>query len=240
MAELWQCVISLLGSLPARSRSGLADLIDGVRRTFGSDPDLRRRVAFSIAMIALSAKMAKADGVVTQDEVRAFHQIFEIPDEEQRNVRRVYALAKQDTAGFEAYATQLAGLCGSGEDNCLLLEDILDGLFHIAKADGALHEREVAYLNRIATIFRIDAVHFERILSRHAQGPGANPYAVLDLPQDTSFETVRRRYRALVVENHPDKLIARGMPADFIAIATTRLAAINAAFELIEKSRVMA
>src|SRR5690606_39587895 len=128
------------------------------------NPDLRRRVAFSIAMIALSAKMAKADGIVTQNEIRAFQQIFVVPQSEERNVARLFDLAKQDVAGFEAYAQQMAGLCGSGTQNCAMLEDILDGLFHIAKADGMVHEREVGFLRRVAEIFDIDEVHFETIL----------------------------------------------------------------------------
>ena len=131
--SIWQ----LLKRVTAHPRaSGVAGIVEAVRTVFGGDPDLRRRVAFSVAMIALSAKMAKADGVVTQDEIRAFQQIFEIPASERHNVARLYDLAKQDIAGFEAYAQRMAGLCGSGKANCAMLEDILDGLFHIAKADG--------------------------------------------------------------------------------------------------------
>lgn len=220
------------------SGAKLSRALDSLKTFFASDPQLRRRVAFSIAMIALSAKMAKADGVVTQDEVRAFQQIFLIPDEETRNVARLYDLAKQDTAGFEFYARRLAALCGSGEPNCAMLEDILDGLFHIAKADGVVHEREVAFLSRIAELFAIEPAHFERILARHALASGrGDPYAVLGVGVGASFDEVKKRYRALVAENHPDRLIARGVPAEFLAIATTRLAAINAAYEMIEKGR---
>jgi len=240
MDTIWSRLGVALAGLPALGASGVGSLLETLRATFRGDPALRRQVGFSIAMIALSAKMARADGVVTQDEVRAFHGIFEVPAGEMRNVQRVYNLAQGDTAGFETYARQLAALCGTGDDNCLLLQDILDGLFFIAEADGIVHEREVAYLRRIAEIFRIDAVHFNRVLARHARPTGNDPYAVLDLPVDTDFDLVRKRYRSLVVENHPDRLIARGMPKDFIAIATNRLAAINGAYEMIEKSRVPA
>ncbi len=115
-----------------------------------ADPTARRQVAFSIALIALSAKMAKADGIVTQDEVRAFQEIFEVPPKETRNVARLFDLAQRDVAGFETYAERMAQLCGSGHSNCVMLEDILDGLFHIAKADGLVHEREGLFLHRIA------------------------------------------------------------------------------------------
>jgi DnaJ like chaperone protein len=211
------------------------DVAEAVRTVFAGDPELRRRVAFSVAMIALSAKMAKADGVVTQDEIHAFQEIFSIPPKETRNVARLYDLAKADVAGYEAYAARMAGLCGSGKANCGMLEDILDGLFHIAKADGVMHERESMFLHHIAQIFKIDEAHYQRILARHLDLGDADPYAILGIDREAPFDEVRKHYRRLVANNHPDRLIARGLPQEFIAIATTRLAAINAAYELIER-----
>ncbi|MBZ9657049.1 J domain-containing protein [Phyllobacterium lublinensis] len=212
-----------------------SSLIEAVRTAFEGDPETRRRVAFSIAMIALSAKMAKADGVVSQVEVNAFHDIFHVPQQYQDQVSRLYNLAKQDVAGYEAYATQLAGLCGSGKPNCKMLEDVLDGLFHIAKADGALHDKELTFLGTVAEIFELDEAQFDRILARHAGRGHADPYLVLGLSRDVSFEAARKQYRALVRENHPDMLMARGVPEEFIAIANQRIAAINAAWEKVEK-----
>jgi DnaJ like chaperone protein len=229
--SIWQFVKRVTAS----TASGIGGVVDAVRAIFGADPELRRRVAFSVAMIALSAKMAKADGIVTQDEIRAFQQIFEIPAAERHNVARLYDLAKKDVAGFEAYAEKMAGLCGSGHKNCAMLEDILDGLFHIAKADGVLHERENLYLHRIAEIFRIEESHYQSILARHALLGEADPWLVLGVERDSPFAEVRKRYRSLVAANHPDKLIARGVPEEFIKIATTRIAAINAAYEMIER-----
>src|SRR5262249_17695188 len=142
---------------------GMADVMEAIRTFFSGDAELRRKVAFSIAMIALSAKMAKADGIVTQEEGRAFQQIFAIPPDEARNVARLYDLAQQDTAGYELYAERMARLCGSGRQNCAMLADILDGLFHIAKADGVLHDREGTFLKRIAEIFAIDEAHYQSI-----------------------------------------------------------------------------
>lgn len=229
--SIWQFVKRVTAS----TASGIGGVVESVRAVFGGDPDLRRRVAFSVAMIALSAKMAKADGIVTQDEVRAFQQIFEIPASERRNVYRLYDLARQDVAGFEAYAERMAGLCGSGKKNCAMLEDILDGLFHIAKADGVLHEREGFYLHRVAEIFHIEENHYQSILARHASLGEADPWLVLGIDRGSSFDEVKKRYRSLVAANHPDKLVARGLPEEFIKIATTRIAAINAAYEMIER-----
>ncbi len=227
-----------IGDIVSRvSGTALSNALEMVRTVFEGDPQLRRRIAFSIAMIALSAKMAKADGVVTQDEIRAFRQIFLVPRNEARNVTRLYDIAKQDTAGFEVYAQRLAAMCGSGQPNCAMLEDILDGLFHIAKADGVVHEREVAFLRRISEIFEIDAGHFQSILARHAELGDADPYLVLGVARDARFEDIRQRYRQLVRDNHPDRVIARGLPEEFVAIASKRIAAINAAYETIEKGQ---
>jgi DnaJ like chaperone protein len=225
-----------LGEIVSRvSGTALSNALEVVRTLFAGDPELRRRVAFSVAMIALSAKMAKADGIVTQNEIRAFRQIFLVPENEARNVARLYDIAKQDIAGYEIYAERLAGMCGSGHPNCAMLEDILDGLFHIAKADGMVHEREVAFLRRISEIFEISPDHFESILARHAIVGEGDPYKVLGVERNASFEDIRRHYRHLVRENHPDRAIARGLPEEFVAIASTRVAALNAAYETIEK-----
>ena len=201
----------------------------------GVDPEARRQVAFSVALVALSAKMAKADGIVTQDEVRAFQQIFEVPAGEVRNVARLYDLAKGDIAGFETYAARMASLFkDEGEEG--VLEDILDGLFHIAKADGYVHDREVGFLRRTAEIFRFEETRFEQILARHAVSPTENPYKILGLETSASFDEVKRKYRSLVASSHPDRLIARGVPREFIAIATERVAAFNTAYETIERA----
>ncbi len=183
------------------STNALSGVVEAVRTVFEGDPETRRRVAFSIAMIALSAKMAKADGiVVTPDEVRAFQEIFEVPPDETKHVARLYNLAKADVAGFEAYAERMARLCGSGEANCPMLEDILDGLFHIAKADGIVHERELHYIGRVAEIFQLDQVHFNRIVARHTIAHGGDPYVVLGVSRDASQDEIKRRYRELAME----------------------------------------
>jgi DnaJ like chaperone protein len=202
-----------------------------------SSSEVRRQATFAIGMIALSAKMAKADGIVTQPEVDAFCRIFTIPAGEEKNVSRVYNLARRDIAGYEAYARDIAHLLA---DDAEMLEDILDGLFDIAKADGAVHERELAYLARVAAIFGFDEVAFARIRARHVIDQGGDPYLVLNADPSWDFPHLRRHYRRLVADNHPDRLIARGVPEEFVRIATDRLAAINTAWERIERQRTRA
>ena len=197
-------------------------------------PTPARQVAFSVALIALSAKMAKADGIVTDSEVAAFRSIFSVPASQQQNVTRLFDLARQDVAGFEAYAARVASLYADSRD---VLVDVIDGLFAIAKADGAVHEAELIYLERVAEIFGIGGAAFEQIAARHVIGPEGDPYAILGANRDWPTDEIRAQYLKLVAENHPDRFIARGLPPDFIAIANDRLASINGAWEKVESER---
>lgn len=197
-----------------------------------SDPKARRQAAFSIAMIALSAKMAKADGIVTTDEIYAFRDLFEIPQAEQTNVARLFNLAKQDIAGFEAYAERIARLY---DEDMQTLEDILDGLFHIAKADGVIHEREQAFLIRVSQIFGFDTDAYEAIELRHTDQGEGDPYRILGVSSELNLDEIKKCYRKKVSEFHPDRMIARGVPPEFISIANDRMAAINTAWEHIQR-----
>ena len=235
--SIWDRLGDFIARASLCATTGVAEVVEAVRTLFSGDPELRRRVAFSVAMIALSAKMAKADGVVTQDEVRAFQEIFEVPPAETRNVARLYDLAKGDVAGFETYARQMAQLCGTGHSNCAMLEDILDGLFHIATADGVLHEREGQFLRRVAEIFRIDEAHYETILARHVHLGATDPYAVLGVPRTASSAEIKAVWRKLTREHHPDTMIAKGVPKEYVDRATSRMAAINAAYDRIRAER---
>ena len=220
-----------LGEGGARALRSLAAGVSSILARLG-DPVARRDAAFSAALIALSAKMAKADGVVTQSEVAAFRRIFKMPVTEQAHVASLFDLARRDVAGYDAYAARVARLYAHDPQ---VLEDVLDGLFVIAKADGAVHEAEFAFLEDVAAIFGFSGAAFARIAARHVIGPEGDPYQVLGVARGTPFADIRARYRRLVAENHPDVFIARGLPPDFIAIATDRLATINRAFEAIER-----
>lgn len=231
-------ISKLLDVVSENAQNVVSHIVEAVRTVFEGDPETRRKVAFSVAIIALSAKMAKADGVVTEDEVSAFQEIFDIPQHEANNVARLYNLAKRDVAGYDVYAERLAGLCGSGEQNCPILQDILDGLYHIAKADGVLHDRESAFLQHVGEIFGIDEVHFSQISARHVHPDGIDPFAVLGVTRQTPFNEIKRRYRDLAIKNHPDNMLARGVPEEFLAMAGDRMAKLNLAFEAIERAQV--
>jgi DnaJ like chaperone protein len=191
-------------------------------------------VAFTIAIIALGAKMAKADGVVTDDEIEAFGRIFRVPPSEEANVRRIFNLARQDVAGFEIYAAQIARIF---RGNPAVLEDVLDGLFEIAKADGVLHPGELAFLERVADIFGFAPGEFRRIRASHFGPDAADPYVILGVDHGAGDDEIRRTYHLLVRENHPDRLIARGVPEEFVRLANDKLAAINGAYRKIQEER---
>jgi DnaJ like chaperone protein len=225
-----------IGQAAESSVDAVSALLVKTGTLFGAIPDAatRRQVAFATALIALSAKMAKADGVVTQSEVQAFRRIFQVPAGEERHVARLFDLAQGDVAGYDAYARRVAGLYS---DDPGALVDVLDGLFFIAKADGAVHEAELVFLESVAEIFGIRGAAFEHVAARHVIGPEGDPYAILGVNRDWPYGEIRSAYLKLVAENHPDRFIARGLPADFIAIANDRLAAINRAYEQIERQR---
>jgi DnaJ like chaperone protein len=230
--SLWTCI----GQAAESGVGAIAALLAKTGALFGAmpDPATRREAAFSMALIALSAKMAKADGVVTQSEVEAFRNIFAVPPSEERHVARLFDLAKRDVAGYDSYAARVASLYA---DDRATLTDVIDGLFFIAKADGAVHEAEFAFVESVAEIFGIRGAAFEQIAARHVVGPEGDPYAALGVGRDWPMSEIRTQYRKLVAEGHPDRFIARGLPADFIAIANDRLAAINRAYEAIELQR---
>ncbi len=229
--SIWNRFGEILSSVTV---DAFSNVVEAVRSAFEGDPETRRQVAFSVAVIALSAKMAKADGVVTPDEIDAFRDIFHIPEKEANNVSRLYNLAKQDVAGFASYARQVSQLFP--EDKAVL-EDVMDGLYHIAKADGLVHDKEQAYLDTVADIFGISERSYERIKLRHLHPIDGDPYEIMEADPDWDDEALKGHYRMLVRENHPDRMMARGVPKEFVAIANDRLAAINRAWENIKRER---
>lgn len=194
-----------------------------------------REAAFTLALIALSAKMAMADGAVTASEVRAFNATVEIAKGQEPQIERLFNLAQQDVAGYDAYARKVARFFADAPET---LEHVLDGLFFIATADGMVHEAELDYLRSVSAIFGFDEVRFEQIAAQHVMlDESVDPYMVLGLAHDAPPEEVRRVYRLLVAEHHPDRLIAKGVPEELIDVATARMSAINLAYQAITKPK---
>lgn len=228
--SLWQRFTRFFGD----GVEAMSGLFDRLAARLGGDPEDRKQMAFSIAIVALAAKMAKADGVVTFDEIAAFKRLVAYPENQAKHVERLFDLARRDVAGYETYAAKIAALYDAGDP---ILVDILDALFEIAGADNFIHEAEIAYLAGVASAFHLTPLEFERIKLRHTMPEEGDPYLVIGADRSLDFDTLRKRYRALVAENHPDRLLARGVPAEFIAVANRRLAAINVAWDRIEMER---
>lgn len=227
--SIWQKIAEFLGAFA--DGTGLSALLDPDNWLPGG-----RETAFTMSIVALSAKMAVADGVVNRREVITFHKLVDIPEGADRHLDRFFALAQQDIAGFDTYARKVRKLFA---DSPATLEHVLDALFEIATADGLVHGDELAYLEAISEIFGFDTVRFEQIASQHMLLPSGNrnPYAVLGLAPDATDEEVRRTYRRLVAEHHPDRMIAKGVPEELMGLASAKTAAINTAYREVTRAR---
>jgi DnaJ like chaperone protein len=206
---------------------------------FYNDPAETRQIAFATAVIALAAKLAKVDGRVTREEIQAFRRAFQIDDDEVGDVARIYNQAKVSTEGYEAYARQIAMLF---QRDRYLLGELLSGLFDVARADGDLHPAELEVLRRVAAIYGFDQTAFAEIHGRFAASArrmsgSDDAYAVLGVARSTSDDEIRSTYRRLVREHHPDRLIAKGLPKEFVERANATLANINVAYDRIAKER---
>lgn len=223
---------ALLGALAGHAID--KQLEEDVLPATPDDRRATREIAFTIAVIALGAKMAKADGTVSRAEVAAFKQVFKIPPDEINNVARVFDQARRDVAGFDAYARQLAGMF---DERHPVLEELIDGLFHIARADGEVHEAEIAFIHDVARIFGFSDADFVRMREVNVGPDHADPYTILGVRREQTDEEIRTSWRRLMRENHPDKLMAQGLPAEFVALANEKVATLNAAYDRIAKER---
>ncbi len=192
-----------------------------------------RSVAFAIAVVALGAKMAKADGTVTRDEVTAFREVFEIAKEDEAGAARVFNLARQDVAGYRDYAQRIKAMF---RDDLATLNDLLDGLFHIAMADGFYHPGEDRFLEDVAEIFGLSDIEYRAIRARFVPDAVPDPYTVLGVAPDTPLAEIRDAWRQLVRDNHPDQMIARGVPEEAIQLAQKRMVDINRAWDEISSA----
>ncbi|MFZ8879305.1 MAG: TerB family tellurite resistance protein [Paracoccaceae bacterium] len=220
--SIWKRISDALAALA--QGEGLSAVFEKLR----TPPE--RTIGFTIAVIALGAKMAKADGLVTRNEVAAFRQVFHIPASETQNAARVFDLARKDVAGFDLYAARIRDMFGEGHQ---ALVDLLEGLFYIAVADGRYHPNENVFLEEVARIFGVQSRDFVNMRARFVPDENPDPYCVLGIEPNADTETVRQAWRALVREYHPDRMIARGVPEEAVKLAEKRLIQANWAYEKI-------
>ena len=192
-----------------------------------------KQIGFTIGVIVLSAKMAKADGKVTEDEIRAFKEKINVPENEIKNVAKLWDQAKKTTDGFEIYARQIADLL---EKNSSVLEELLKLLIIIALADGKITIPEIKYLKEVGNIFGFSEKDFERIYSSKS-GVSSDPYQILGVSRDASINEIKQKWKQLAINHHPDRLISQGIPEDLIHKSTSRLKEINNAWDTIQNQR---
>ncbi len=227
--SIWTRISDALAALA--KGEGLVAVFERLRASAAAE----RSVAFTIAVIALGAKMAKADGQVTRDEVAAFRRVFAIPAGEEQNAARVFNLARQDIAGFDTYAAKIRAMFRP-EDRDILI-DLLEALFHISLADGHYHSTEDSFLAEVARRFGLDDHSFNQLRARFVAGAPRSPYDVLGVARDAPLDLVRAAWRTAVKASHPDLMLARGVPPEALKLAEGRLQAINAAWDAISAKR---
>ena len=221
--SIWTRIAATLSALT--TGEGLGAIFDRLR----ASPAPERSVAFTIAVIALGAKMAKADGLVTRDEVAAFRRVFVIPPDEAANAARVFNLARQDVAGFDAYAGKIRAMFR--RDDRAMLIDLMEGLFHIALADGQYHLRENDFLSEVARIFELDDRCFHQLRARFVEDAPRDPYDVLGVAPDTPLADIRTAWRSAIKSSHPDVMLARGIPPEALKLAERRIQVLNQAWD---------
>ena len=197
-----------------------------------SNDENYKSIVFTAGVIALSAKMAKADGKVTKEEILTFRKLVQIPKDDINQVSKLWELAKETTDGYELYAKQIYSLFRNQPE---ILERILDILFEIAKSDGNIDSTELNYLKNVSNIFNFDEIIFEKLLALH--NPENNSFEILGVQISDSLEDIQKKWKEMVKNNHPDKLVGQGMPIEFIESANQKLAIINSAYEEIKSLR---
>jgi DnaJ like chaperone protein len=198
----------------------------------------RKEQLFSISLVVLSAKLAKCDGPVTRDEIDAFKRQFRIPPSQLRDVGRLFDEARDRADGYEQYAAQLGQAFA---DSKVTLAGALSALFAVARADGPINKAELMFLSRVHAAFGLDQGAWDEARGgaahRVAAKGAGDAYAVLGVSREASDAEIRNAWKKLVRENHPDSLAARGVPGDFVALATEKVAEINAAWDSIKRER---
>lgn len=223
-----------LGAIIGMMAGNVFDKSRNKNINFSNFDNQQKQNIFALSVIILSAKIAKSDGIVTQDEILAFKEKFKIPPSEISQVSKIFNEAKKSKYGYEKIANQVGNLFS---DNKLLLEELLNNLFYIAEADGNVSLSEIEILKKISKSFNLSEDDFQRIFHTRINNKESDPYKVLGVNRDDSDDEIRKKWILLNKEHHPDNLISKGMPQEFIDQANNELASINTAYEKIKKYR---
>jgi len=189
---------------------------------------------FAISLIILTAKLAKVDGHVSKEELIAVKEKLKIPKHEVDQVGKIFNKAKEDSLGYEPYAQQISQIY---RGNPAVLDEVINILFYIAEADGKVSDSEVNYIKKVATIFGLNTNQFEGIREARIGSHKQNPYIILGCDPNEDLQTIRKKYIQLSKEHHPDVLMSKGLPKELMAESEKKLAAINSAYDKIEKMK---
>ena len=225
---------SFAGPIGALIGSMLGGRISSARRSSFQRSFAHSQQVFAIALIILTAKLAKADGHVSREELIAIKNKLKIPEHEIDQVGKIFNKAKEDSLGYEPYAQQIAQIY---RNNPVVLDEIINTLFYIAEADGSISDSELAMMRNIAKIFGLNESQFEGIKESRKSSDKLNPYIVLGCSPNDDFAIIRKKYLQLSKEHHPDVLMNKGVPQEVIEESKKKMRAINSAFDQIEKMK---
>ena len=225
---------SFAGPIGALIGSMIGGRISSARRTGFQRGFAPPQQVFAIALIILTAKLAKADGQVSKEELIAIKNKLKIPDSEIDQVKKIFNKAKEESLGYEPYAQQIAQIY---KNNSAVLDEIINILFYIAEADSKVSDSEIAMIRNIAKIFGINKNQFEGIRESRKGSDKLNPYVVLDCDPNDDFATIRKKYLNLSKKHHPDVLVSKGVPKEVIEESKKKMRAINSAFDRIKKMK---
>ena len=220
------------GPIGALIGSMIGGRLSSSRRTAFRQGFAQQQQIFAISLIILTAKLAKVDGHVSKEELIAVKEKLKIPEHEIDQIGKIFNKAKEDSLGYEPYAQQIAQIYGK---NSPVLDEVINILFYIAEADGKVSDSETNYIKNVSNIFGLNTNQFESIRESREGSDKLNPYIVLGCNANDDFATIRKKYLQLSKEHHPDALISKGLPKELVDESEKKLAAINSAYDKIEK-----
>ena len=225
---------SFAGPIGALIGSVVGGKISSTRRSSFQHSFAPPQQVFAMALIILTAKLAKADGQVSKEELIAVKNKLKIPDHEMVQVGKIFNKAKEDSLDYKPYAQQIAQIY---RNNPAVLDEVINILFYIAEADGKVSDSEITMIRNIAGIFGINQNRFESIRESRKDSDKLNPYIVLGCSSNDDFVTIRKKYLKLSKEHHPDVLMNKGVPPEVIEESKKKMRSINSAFDQIEKMK---